>query len=219
MIRILVADDHTIMRQGLVQLLADIEDCQVAGQAASGFEVLEKIRAESFDVVLLDLTMPGRHGVDLIRQIKLERPALKILVLSMHREEQYALRALQAGASGYLTKESAADELIAAIRKVVDGESYISALIARSLAMSLVRPETRPPHSDLSNREFQVLMMIAEGRALTEIAAELSLSAKTISTYKTRVLEKLKLDDTAALIRYALEHGLIEDRRVPPAPQ
>jgi DNA-binding NarL/FixJ family response regulator len=203
MIRILVADDHTIMRQGLVQLLADIEDCQVAGQAASGFEVLEKIRAESFDVVLLDLTMPGRHGVDLIRQIK----------------EQYALRALQAGASGYLTKESAADELIAAIRKVVDGESYISALIARSLAMSLVRPETRPPHSDLSNREFQVLMMIAEGRALTEIAAELSLSAKTISTYKTRVLEKLKLDDTAALIRYALEHGLIEDRRVPPAPQ
>jgi len=219
MTNILVADDHTIMRQGLVQLLADSDEFAVVAQAADGFEVLKHVRSGglNLNLIVLDMTMPGRHGIDLIKQIRSEQPALKIVVLSMHREPQYALRAMQAGASAYLTKESAADELIEAIRKVLTGETYINASIARALAMGLVRPETRPALSELSNREFQVLVMIANGKALNEIAATLNLSAKTISTYKARILEKLQLHDTAALIRYAIEQDLIEDRRTPPA--
>jgi len=213
MIRLLVADDHRIMRQGLRQLLAEQNDFMVAAEAANGFEVLERIREIELDLVVLDLVMPGRHGIDLIKQIKTEKPALPVLVLSMHTEEQYALRALKAGALGYLSKETAADELVAAIRKLVAGESYISARIAQSLALHLAQPEQRPAHSQLSDREFHVLVMIARGSSLSEIATELHLSAKTVSTYKARVLEKLKLGSTADLVRYAIDHDLMEDRR------
>lgn len=210
MIRILIAEDHTIVRQGLEQLLGEVADIEVAGIAANGTEVLAHIRGAEFDVVLLDLTMPGPHGIELIRQIKSEKPHLCLLVLSMHKEEQFALRALQAGASGYLTKESAVDELVTALRQVYAGEVFISASVANALALERVRPRQGPTLAQLSSREFSVLVSIARGIPLNEIAEELHLSAKTVSTYKARVMEKLGLANTAELIRYAAQHHLLD---------
>jgi two-component system invasion response regulator UvrY len=215
MIRILIAEDHTIVRQGLEQLLSDVEDIEVTGVAATGQEVLAQIRAGICDVVLLDLTMPGPHGIDLIRQIRVEQPELFVLVLSMHKEEQFALRALKAGAAGYLTKDSAVDELVTALRRVVAGEVFISPAVAQALALDMIRPKPGPAPGELSSREFSVLVLIARGKALNEIAEELHLSAKTISTYKARIMEKLGFANNADLVRYAAEHHLIEDRRDP----
>jgi DNA-binding NarL/FixJ family response regulator len=212
-IRILIADDHTIVREGLVQLLDEVADFTIAGIAANGHEVLAQVRNGGFDMVLLDLNMPGPHGIELITQLKAETPVLHVLVLSMHNEEQFAVRALQAGAAGYLTKQSAVDELVAAMRAVIAGNTYISSAVAQAMVMDMIRSRLATPPSELSQREFSVLVMIGRGRALNEIADSLHLSPKTVSTYKARVLEKLGLANTADLVRYAIDHRLLEERR------
>lgn len=218
MTNILIADDHTIVRQGLEQLLAEVPEFNVVGTAACGPDVLAHVRKGGFDLVLLDLNMPGSHGADLIKQIKSEQPSLHVLVLSMHNEEQFAVRALKAGASGYITKQSAVDELLAALRTVIGGEVYISAAVAQAMAMDMIRPKSGTASTSLSEREFSVLVMIGRGRALNEIAESLHLSPKTVSTYKARVLEKLGLSGTADLVRYAIDHQLLEERRSIAAP-
>jgi DNA-binding NarL/FixJ family response regulator len=190
-----------------------VADFTIAGSAANGHEVLAQARNGGFDMVLLDLNMPGPHGIELIAQLKAETPALHVLVLSMHSEEQFALRALQAGAAGYLTKQSAVDELVAAVRAVVAGKPYISSAVAQAMVMDMIRSRLATPPSELSQREFSVLVMIGRGRALNEIADSLHLSPKTVSTYKARVLEKLGLANTADLVRYAVDHRLLEERR------
>jgi two-component system, NarL family, invasion response regulator UvrY len=213
MIRVLLADDHNIVRAGVKELLSDTDDIAVAGEAGNGHEVLARVREQEFDVAVLDMSMPGRSGVDLIRQVKAEKPRLKVLVLSMHSEEQYAVRALQAGASGYLTKESAADQLVAAIRRVAAGGAYVSPETAERLALGVNRAGDNPPHTRLSNREYEVFRMLVAGTSVTEIADALAVSVKTVSTHKTRIMQKMQLANAAELIRYALEHGLVDDAR------
>jgi DNA-binding NarL/FixJ family response regulator len=210
MIKVLIADDHPIVRQGLRQILAGTTDLAVAGEAVNGQEALDQVRAGSWDVLVLDMTMPGRSGFDILKELKHDQPHLPVLVLSMHAEEQFAVRVLKAGASGYLTKENAPEELVKAIRKVVSGGKYISPGLAESLAFGLDAASGRSPHETLSDREFQVMRLMASGKTLAEIAEALSLSAKTVSTYRTRLLEKLNLKTNAELVRYALENGLIE---------
>jgi two-component system invasion response regulator UvrY len=210
MIRVLIADDHPIVRQGLRQILSEIPDMVVAGEAVNGQEALDQVRAGGWDVLVLDITMPDRSGLDILRELRYQQPDLPVLVLSIHAEEQFAVRLLKAGASGYLTKENAPDELVKAIRKVVDGGKYISQSLAESLAFSLDVASDRPRHETLSDREFQVMQLMATGKTLTEIAEELSLSAKTVSTYRSRLLEKMNLKTNADIVRYAIENGLVE---------
>jgi DNA-binding NarL/FixJ family response regulator len=210
MIRIVVADDHTIVREGLKQLLAAAGELEVVGEAQDGFEVLKRVRELEFDLLLLDMSMPGKSGIELIRQVKDEKPKLPILILTMHEEDQYALRAIRAGASGYLTKESAPELLVAAIRKIASGRPFISAHVAEQLALdAMPRGEAgQAPHKQLSDREFEVFRLLVEGRSVTEIAGQLHLSVKTVSTHKTRVLEKLDVPSIADLVRYAMENKL-----------
>lgn len=208
MIRVLLADDHAVVRAGLREILADTGDIIVAGEATNGQEVLAKVRGETFDVAVLDMSMPGRSGIDLIKQVKNEKPQLRILILSMHSEQQYAVRAVKAGASGYLTKESAADELVAAIRRIAAGGAYVSPETAERLVLDSSPRGGAAPHTQLSDREFQVFQLIASGKSITEIAQQLSLSVKTISTHKTRIMEKMGLANQAELIRYAIENKL-----------
>ncbi len=210
MIKVLIADDHPIVRQGLRQILSDIPEMEVAGEAIDGQETLDQVRTGEWNVLVLDITMPGRSGFDILKELKHEQPDLPVLVLSIHAEEQFAVRVLKAGASGYLTKENAPDELIKAIRKVVSGGKYISRDLAESLAFGLDTDSVRPQHEALSDREFQVMQMMASGKTLAEIAETLSLSAKTISTYRARLLEKMNLKTNAEIIRYAIENGLLE---------
>ena len=210
MIRALIADDHAVVRQGLKQILGDTPEMVVAGEATTGQEVLDKIRAETWDVVVLDISMPDRSGLDVLKQLRSERPKLPVLVLSMHSEDQYAVRVLKAGASGYLTKDSAPDELVKAIRKVVSGGRYVSSFLAEKLAFEIGTDSSRLPHETLSDREFQVLRLIAAGKSVTEIAAELYLSVKTVSTYRTRMLTKMNLGTNAELIHYAMQNHLID---------
>jgi two-component system invasion response regulator UvrY len=210
MIRALIADDHAVVRQGLKQILGDTPEMLVAGEATNGQEVLDKVRAETWDVVILDISMPDRSGLDILKQLRSERPKLPVLVLSMHSEDQYAMRVLKAGASGYLTKDSAPDELVKAIRKVVSGGTYVSAFLAEKLAFEIGADSNRLPHETLSDREFQVLRLIAAGESVTEIAAELFLSVKTVSTYRTRLLQKMHLGTNAELIYYAIQNHLID---------
>jgi len=209
MIKILVADDHAIVREGLKQIIADIPDIVVADEASSGQEVLEKASKHDYDLVLLDITMPDRGGLDILKELKSQRPELPILVLSIHPEEQYAVRALKGGASGYLTKESAPDELIMAIRKASLGGKYISSSLAEKLAFDLETGIEKLPHETLSDREYQVMCMIALGKRVKEIAEELSLSKKTISTYRSRVLQKMQMKNNAELTRYAILNRLV----------
>jgi DNA-binding NarL/FixJ family response regulator len=211
MIRVLLADDHAIVRTGLKEILADTGDMTVAGEAASGPEVLARVRAEDFDVLVLDMSMPGRSGIDLIKQLKDEKPRLRILVLSMHSEAQYAVRAVKAGASGYLTKDSAADELVAAIRRIAAGGAFVSPETAERLALDFDRAADAPPHTLLSDREFQVFQSIVRGKSVTRIANELSLSVKTVSTHKTRIMEKMDLANQTELIHYAIRHKLLDE--------
>ena len=210
MIRILIADDHAIVREGLKQIVAETSDMLVADEAGSGQEVIDKVGRNDYDVIVLDISMPGGNGVDVLKQIKSQRHKTSILILSMHSEEQYAVRVLKAGASGYLTKESAPNELIAAIRKVSGGGKYISASLAEKLAFNLEINSEQPRHENLSDREFQVMCMIASGKTVTDIAEELCLSVKTISTYRARVLEKMRMKNNSELTKYALQNQLVE---------
>jgi two-component system invasion response regulator UvrY len=210
MLKILIADDHAIVRQGLKQIVTETRDMTVAGEASNGQELLSKIKEGEYDVVVLDITMPVIDGMDVLRQLRSERPRLPVLMLSIHPEEQYALRALRAGASGYLTKESAPDELVVAIRKVSSGGKYISTSLAEKLAFELEVGHEQALHETLSDREYQVLCMIASGKTVTDIAQELSLSEKTISTYRSRILEKMNMKNNAELTYYAIKNQLIE---------
>ena len=212
MIKILIADDHTMMREGLKQILGGYSDIQIAGEAANGLETLGKIRQLELDVLLLDLDMPGRSGTELIKQIKDEKPKLPILVLSMHKEDIYAGRVLRAGASGYLCKDGAPSELIHAIRKVVAGGVFITQAAAENLALGQIPNRDVLPHTLLSDREFQVFKLIAQGSGITEIAERLSISVKTISTHKTRLMQKMKMENTADLVRYALKNELLDSQ-------
>ena len=203
MIRVLLADDHKIVRDGLRRILSGHADIEVAAEAADGDQALALVRANAYDVAVLDMSMPGLSGLDLIKRLKLERPALKLLVLSMHGEDQYAARVLKAGASGYLNKDSASEMLLGALRKIAAGGVHIGEAAAASLVSS-----DRAAHETLSNREFEVLRLLVAGSSPTDIAEQLHLSVKTVSTHKTRMLEKLKLRTTADLVRYALENKL-----------
>ena len=211
MIRVLLADDHAIVRSGLREILESTGDIVVAAEANNGHDVLAKVRQEDLDVVVCDLSMPGRSGIELIKLIKAERPKLKVLVLSMHSEEQYAVRAVKSGASGYLTKESAPDELVAAIRRIAGGGAYISPETAERLVLDSSKPGEGLPHAQLSDREFEVYRMIVSGRSVTDIATTLNLSVKTISTHKSRILQKMGMGSEAELVRYAVKHGLVDD--------
>lgn len=209
MLRILIADDHAIVRKGLKQILEETSDMAVTDEASTGQDTLEKIRKNEYDVVVLDISMPGKSGLDILREVKNEKPTLPILILSMHPEEQYAVRMLKGGAAGYLTKESAPEELVEAIRKVSLGRKYITHSLAEKLAFDLERNSDKKPHELLSNREFQVLCMIASGKTIKEIGQSLFLSVKTISTYRSRILEKLKLKNNVEITHYAIKNRLI----------
>ncbi|HYC35555.1 MAG TPA: response regulator transcription factor [Usitatibacter sp.] len=211
MIRVVVADDHTIVREGLKQLLAAAGDVEVVGEASDGHEVMERVRRLDFDVLLLDMSMPGKSGIELIRQVHAEKPRLRVLVLSMHEEHQYAVRAIRAGASGYLTKESASRQLLEAIRKVAAGGAFISAEVAQQLALGAMPGASGPLHALLSDREFQIFQLIAGGKSVSDIAARLNLSVKTVSTHKSNILQKMGMTTQAELIRYALTHRLVEE--------
>lgn len=210
MIRIVIADDHTIVREGLRQLLTAAGDFEVVGEANDASEAMQRVRDVEFDVLLLDVSMPGRSGIDLIRQIRGERPRLRVLVLSMHQEHQYAVRAIRAGASGYLTKESASRDLAVALRKIAAGGAYITAEVAEHLALDAMPQSDGPPHKSLSDREFQVLQLLVSGKSVSEIADGLNLSVKTISTHKARMMQKLGVANSSGLYRYAIEHQLTD---------
>jgi DNA-binding NarL/FixJ family response regulator len=211
MIRIVVADDHTVVREGLKQLLSAAPDLSVVGEAQDGHEVLQRARALDFDVLLLDMSMPGKSGIELIKQVRAEKPKLRILVLSMHEEEQYAVRAIKAGASGYLTKDSASAQIVSAIRKVAGGGAFITDSVAQQLALGAMPQTDGPPHSTLSDREFQVFRELVSGKAVSDIAAQLNLSVKTVSTHKARIMQKMNMSNPAELIRYAIHHRLVDD--------
>lgn len=208
MIRIVIADDHPIVREGLKQMLSACVDFTIVGEACNGHEVITRTRELEFDVLLLDMSMPGRGGIELIRQVKSEKPRLRVLVLSMHEEEQYAVRSIRAGASGYLNKETAPAQLVSAIRKVASGGAFITPAVAEQLAMGAMPHAQGLPHSTLSDREFQVMGMLVAGKSITDIAGELNLSVKTVSTHKTRLMQKMGMTNQADLIRYAMENNL-----------
>ena len=208
--KVLIADDHAVVREGVKHILNENFKGVVVGEAATGQEVLHQVRERAWDVVILDLTMPDRSGLDILGDLKVAHPDMPILVLSMHSEEQYAVRVLKAGASGYIIKLSASDELVNAIHKVMAGGKYVSASLAEKLAFYLDRGSQGALHETLSDREFQVLVLIASGKTVSQIARELSRSVNTVSTHRSRILEKLNLKTTTELIRYAIEHKLIE---------
>jgi len=211
MIRVVIADDHTLVREGLKQLLRAAGGIDVIGEARDGHDVLKVIRESDFDVLLLDMSMPGKSGMELIKQVKSEKPRLRILVLSMHQEHQYAVRAIKSGASGYLTKDSASALLVSAIEKVAGGGAFISAEVAEQLALGAMPQSEGLPHTALSDREYQVFRMLVSGQAVTAIAAVLNLSVKTVSTHKARLMEKMGIDNQAELVRYAIRHRLVDD--------
>jgi two-component system, NarL family, invasion response regulator UvrY len=210
MIKILIADDHAIVREGLKQIIADTSDLVVAAEAADGQEVLDLVEKESFDVIVLDLSMPGRGGLDALKTLKSVHPSLPVLILSMHPEDQYAIRVLKAGAAGYLTKESAPAELVNAIRRVASGRKYVTASLAEALANDVGRQSSDLPHQELSDREFQVMCLIASGLTVSEIGPKLSLSVKTVSTYRERILAKMQMKTNAELTHYVMANHLLD---------
>lgn len=209
-IHVLIADDHAIVRQGLRQILSETDDLIVTGEAGDGTEALQLARQQPWDVFLLDVSMPNRNGIDTLKQLKKEFPRLPVLILSMHPEEQYAVRALKAGASGYLTKQSAPEQLVTAIRQVAGGKKYVSPAVTQQLVEALSDDNEKLPHERITDREYQVLVMISAGNTLTQIAEKLNLGVATVSTYRARLLEKMALKSTAELIRYGLENGLAD---------
>ncbi|MDO9400590.1 MAG: response regulator transcription factor [Polaromonas sp.] len=210
MIRIVIADDHAIVREGLKRIVSSVNDMEVTSEAANGTEVMQRVRELTFDLLMLDLSMPGRSGMELIKLVRAEKPKLRILVLSMHQELQYAVRAIKSGASGYLTKESAPDQLEQAIRKIAAGGAFISAEVAEQLALGAMPGSEALPHESLSNREFEVFRLVVDGVSVTDIAARLKLSVKTVSTHKANLMHKMGLHNQSELIRYALRHGLAD---------
>jgi DNA-binding NarL/FixJ family response regulator len=206
----MIIDDHAIVREGLKQIIREEDDMQVVAEAGSGAEALSKLESIDCDVILLDISMPGRSGLDLLKEIRLRNENASVLVLTMYPEEQYAVRALKAGAAGYLTKDSAPDELLGAIRKIAAGGRYISQSLAERLALHIESPSGEMPHEGLSDREFEVLLMIASGKTVSEIASEMALSVKTISTYRARILEKTGMKNNAELTYYSIKNGLVE---------
>ncbi len=210
MIKVLVVDDHALIRKGLKQILDDTDDLRVTGEAETGMQAIKMVQQNAYDLVLLDISMPDKHGIDVLKQLKLNQPQLQVLILSMHPEDQYAIRALKAGAAGYLNKQSATAQLVIAIRQVASGKQYISAEVAQQLAIDLTQDHQELPHKILSNREYQTLCLMASGKSLSEMADILSLSAKTVSVYRARMLEKMNLRNNAEAVRYALNHHLIE---------
>ncbi len=208
MIRILIADDHAIVRQGLRQVLTLAPELELAGEAKNGWEVIEQVRAGNLNLLLLDMNMPGPNGVELIKRVREEAPRVPILVLSMHGESQIAGRAIKAGAAGYLTKDSEPETLIAAIRQVAGGANYIEPAVAARMVFDAAPSDTEQPHLTLSDREYQVFILLVQGRGVTEISKALHLSAKTVSTHKFRLMQKLAVDNLSDLVRYALKYGL-----------
>ena len=210
MIKVVVVDDHAVVREGLKRIISENPGMAVTGEAGDGNEALRVIQSEPCDVVLLDITMPDKSGLDVLKQLHAESPRLPVLVLSMHSEDQYAVRVLRAGAAGYLTKESAPAKLVQAIRKVVRGGKYVTSTLAEKLVVGLDSDPSKAPHQILSDREYQVLCLIASGKTVGQIAEELALSVKTISTYRVRMLEKLNMKNNAELTRYAIKDGLVD---------
>ena len=210
MIKVIIADDHPVVRKGLKEILAEDPSTCVVDEASDGYELLRKVRGGDFDVIILDISMPGLDGLDILRQIKAEKGAPHVLMLTIHPEARYAVRCLKMGADGYLTKGSAPDELLRAIQRISSGRKYISQNLAEALTDQLTSGSDQTPHETLSDREYQVMVRIAAGRPLKEIADELALSVKTVSTYRSRILEKLKLQSNADLTLYAFHHNLIE---------
>ena len=209
-IRVFIADDHAIVREGLKQILAESPDIIVAGEAENGLDAIKLFRNSKCTVMLLDISMPDRSGIDVLKQVKKENPEIAVLMLSMHREDQYAIRSLKAGAAGYLTKQSAPRELVTAIRQVATGQKYVSAALAQELAATIGDDHDTPLHDTLSDREYQTMTMIASGKTVSTIAQELSLSVKTVSEYRARLLVKMKLKNSAELTHYAIKNQLIE---------
>jgi DNA-binding NarL/FixJ family response regulator len=209
-IRIVIADDHAIVREGVKRIVAAGQDMVVLAEAADGAEVMQRVRELEFDVLVLDLSMPGRSGMELIKLAQAEKPKLRILVLSMHQELQYAVRAIKSGASGYLTKESAPAELVQALRKVAAGGAYVTSEVAEQLALGAMPGGAEASHQSLSPREFEVFRLLAAGLSVTEIAGRLSLSVKTVSTHKSNLMQKLSLNNQSELVRYAIRHGLAD---------
>jgi DNA-binding NarL/FixJ family response regulator len=211
MIRIVIADDHAIVREGLKRIVSEIPDMQVVGEAADGTQVMQRVRELDFDIIVQDLSMPGRSGMELIKLVRAEKPKLRILVLSMHQELQYAVRAIKSGASGYLTKESAPAQLEQAIRKIAGGGAYVTPEVAEQLALGAMPGSTANPHESLSDREFEVFRMLAAGASVTDIATRLKLSVKTVSTHKANLMHKMGLQNASELVRYAIKHGLADN--------
>lgn len=210
MIKVLIADDHAILRRGLKEILMHELENAVCGEAKDAYEVLSQVQSGDWDLVILDVSMPGRSGLDVLADLKAAQPKLPVLVLSMHPDDQYGKRALRAGASGYVNKDSEPEEIITAVRKVLSGGRYVSPKLAEKLAFDLSEHPERPAHEILSNREFEVLRMIGTGKTVTQIAGELHLSMPTVSTYRARILEKLNMKTSAELMRYALRHRLVD---------
>ena len=210
MINVLVADDHALIRKGLKQILDDTEDLRVTGEAETGMQAINMALKNAYDLVLLDISMPDKNGIDVLKQIKLNKPKLPVLMLSMHREDQYAMRTIKVGASGYLNKQSAPAQLVTAIRQVASGRKYISNELAELLANDMDQDHQELPHTYLSNREHQTLCLLASGKSLSEMADIMSLSVKTVSVYRARMLEKMQLRNNAEAIHYAIDHHLVE---------
>ncbi len=210
MLRVVVVDDHPVVREGFKRIIADSPGLSVAGEASDGSEALQVVGNTPCDVVVLDISMPNKNGMDVLKQLRTESPRLPVLVLSMHSEDQYAIRVLKAGASGYLMKDAAPAQLVQAIRKVTRGGKYVSPTLAEKLATELDGDAQKPLHETLSDREYQVLCLLASGKTGTEIANDLALSIKTISTYRSRILEKLKMKNNAEITRYAIKEGLVD---------
>ena len=208
MIRVLIADDHAIVRQGLKQIIEENGEMRVVAEAANGADALYKMREIACDVVLLDISMPGKSGIEVLKQIREEKPKLPVLMLSIYPEDQYAVRLIKSGAAGYMTKESAPMEVVEAVRRVASGKKYISPTVAEMLANDILAPEEKRPHETLSNREYQIFLLFAAAKTATEIADTLALSVKTVSTHRSRILEKMHMHNNAELMHYAIENNL-----------